>query len=312
MRPKRSAPSNLPTEARPWDCLVAGDANADLLLEGAASLQPGPEILATRMNLVLGGSSTITAFNLSCLGAKVAFAGVLGRDPFGDLVLQRLLAGGVDVSPIRRVRRPETGLTVWFTKSGVRAGITYQGTIASLRAADLKDSLLSRARHLHVGAYFLQAGLHSGAASLFRRAHRLGLTTSLDCNDDPAQRWDSGIFRVLRHTDCFFPNHDEALRLANTSRVEAAARDLGRLARIVAVKLGARGALVCESGRLFRIPAVKARVVDTTGAGDSFNAGFLSRFLRGATVGECAQAGVAAGARCVSRPGGTAAFERRR
>jgi len=291
------------------DCLVAGDANADLLIDGIAKLEFEKEKLATDMNLVLGGSSSIFAFNLARLGAKVGFVGVVGDDFFGTFVTERLRWAGVDVRAVKRLCRTKTGLTIWCQKGRQRAGITYNGTIAMLRARDVSDRELRSARHLHVGAYFLLEKLHSGAAALFRRAKKLGLTTSLDCNYDPAETWDSGIRQVLQFTDVFFPNEIEALRLTNCRNVEDAATELAKLSRIAVVKLGARGALVCTGGKLFRVPAVKTRVVDTTGAGDSFDAGFLASFLKGGSIEASARAGAAAGARAVSAVGGTAAFE---
>ncbi len=297
---------------RPLDCLVAGDANADLLIEGIARLEFEKEKLASHMDLVLGGSSSIMAFNLARLGAKVGFVGIVGDDFFGEFVEERLRWAGVDVHALRRLRGAKTGLTIWCNKGSKRAGITYSGTIAMLRARDVSDGHLRKARHLHVGAYFVLEKLHSGAAAMFRRARKLGLTTSLDCNYDPAETWDSGIRQVLKFTDIFFPNEIEALRLTNSRSVESAAWDLAKLARIAVVKLGARGALVCAEGKQFRVPAVKTRVVDTTGAGDSFDAGFLACFLKGGSIEESAHAGVAAGARAVSAVGGTGAFERMR
>ena len=291
------------------DCLVAGDANADLLIDGIAKLEFEKEKLATDMNLVLGGSSSIFAFNLARLGAKVGFVGVVGDDFFGTFVTERLRWAGVDVRALKRLRRTKTGLTIWCQEGRQRAGITYNGTIAMLRARDVSDRELRSARHLHVGAYFLLEKLHSGAAALFRRAKKLGLTTSLDCNYDPAETWDSGIRQVLQFTDVFFPNEIEALRLTNCRNVEDATTELAKLSRIAVVKLGARGALVCTGGKLFRVPAVKTRVVDTTGAGDSFDAGFLASFLKGGSIEASARAGAAAGARAVSAVGGTAAFE---
>ena len=296
-------------KTRRMDCLVAGDANADLLIDGIAKLEFEKEKLATDMNLVLGGSSSIFAFNLARLGAKVGFVGVVGDDFFGTFVTERLRWAGVDVRALKRLRRTKTGLTIWCQKGRQRAGITYNGTIAMLRARDVSDRELRSARHLHVGAYFLLEKLHSGAAALFRRAKKLGLTTSLDCNYDPAETWDSGIRQVLQFTDVFFPNEIEALRLTNCRNVEDAATELAKLSRIAVVKLGARGALVCTGGKLFRVPAVKTRVVDTTGAGDSFDAGFLASFLKGGSIEASARAGAAAGARAVSAVGGTAAFE---
>jgi sugar/nucleoside kinase (ribokinase family) len=294
---------------RPLDCLVAGDACADLLIDGIAVLEFEKEKLAKDMNLVLGGSSSIFAFNLARLGARVGFAGVVGDDFFGAFVEQRLRWAGVDTRALQRRPKVKTGLTIWCQKGSKRAGITYTGSIAMLRSRDVTDDILRKARHLHVGAYFLLENLHPGAAALFRRARKLGLTTSLDCNYDPAEKWDSGIRGVLQFADIFFPNQTEALRLTQCRDVERAAAELGKLVRVAVVKLGARGALVCAEGRQFRVPAVKTRVVDTTGAGDSFDAGFLACYLRGGSVEKSVRAGVIAGARAVSAVGGTGAFE---
>ena len=288
------------------DILVAGEANADLLLSGVPKLELDKEKLAKGMDLVLGGSSSITAYNLARLGMRVGFASVIGDDFFGLFVEERLRSAGVDISGLRRAGGEKTGLTIWIARGKRRAGVTYPGTIALLRATEVD---FSRARHLHVGAYFLLDNFHPGAAALFRRARGAGLTTSLDCNYDPAERWDSNIRRVLAATDIFFPNEIEALRLTGKRNVEAAAGELARLARIVVVKLGGRGAIVVSSGGVVRVRAVKTKVVDTTGAGDSFNAGFLASYLRGASLDECGRAGALAGARAVGRVGGTAAFE---
>jgi sugar/nucleoside kinase (ribokinase family) len=294
---------------RPLDCLVAGDACADLLIDGIARLEFEKEKLAKDMNLVLGGSSSIFAFNLARLGARVGFAGVLGDDFFGTFVDQRLRWAGVNTRALQRRPKVKTGLTIWCQNGSKRAGVTYTGSIALLRARDVTDAILRKARHLHVGAYFLLKNLHPGAAALFRRARKLGLTTSLDCNYDPAEKWDSGIRGVLKFTDIFFPNEIEAVRLTQCRDVERAAAKLGKLVRVAVVKLGAHGALVCAEGRQFRVPAIKTRVVDTTGAGDSFDAGFLACYLNGGSIEESARAGVAAGARAVSAAGGTGAFE---
>lgn len=293
------------------DCLVAGETNVDLMIGASVSLAPGKEKLANDIRLVLGGSSSITAFNLAALGTKVGFVGVIGRDVFGDFIQQRLASAGVELKALRRDNTRRTGITVWFDENGRRSGMTYPGTIPLLRARDISIRQLELARHLHVGHYFLLTHLHAEAPDLFARAKRMDLTTSLDCNYDPAEKWNSRIEQVLRHTDIFFPNEQEALLLTGRRSVEAAARALGKLARIVAVKLGSEGVLVFHDGNSFHVPARKVRVVDTTGAGDSFNAGFLSQFLRGASVTVATNAGLAAAARCVARVGGTAAFERK-
>ena len=292
------------------DCLVAGEANVDLLMEGSSELEAGKEKLANRMDLVLGGSSSITAYNLACLGTRVAFCGVIGDDLFGRVVKDSFEAAGVDTKLLRRIAGEKTGLTLWYSRAGKRAGLTYPGTIALLKAEEV--TAFRKARHLHVGAYFLLKNFHRGAAELFRKAKQLGLSTSLDCNYDPQEMWDSGIRDVLPHVDFFFPNDDEARKLTGFRNVEAAARQLAEWGNTVAIKRGPRGALVCHQGKVFKIDAKKTRVVDTIGAGDSFNAGFLAAFLKGENILKSARAGVAAGTLCVSRIGGTAAFQKKK
>jgi sugar/nucleoside kinase (ribokinase family) len=291
------------------DCLVAGDANVDLILSDAPDVEYNSEKLAKGMELTLGGSSSITAYNLARLGVRTGFLGLVGSDLFGDFVVNALASANVNVDVLHRDARQKTGLTVWLSQDTRRAGITYPGTIASLAAAHFKQEHLQRARHLHVGHYFLLTRFHADAARVFQQAKQLGLTTSLDCNYDPAGEWQSHIEDVLRYTDIFFPNEEEARRLTGARSAEAAAIELGKLARTVAVKLGAEGVLICSDGSCFHRAATPVDVIDTTGAGDSFNAGYLSQFLKGEDARICAEAGLAAAARCISRIGGTAAFE---
>ena len=113
---------------------------------------------------------------------------------------------------------------------------------------------------------------------------------------------------VLKYVDIFLPNETEARRLTGISSTRNAAVEPVQLAGAVVVKMGARGALVVSKSGIIRVPAVR-RAVDATGAGDSFNAGFLANFLRGQSLQDCAMAGAVAGARSVAHIGGTAAFE---
>ncbi len=292
-----------------FDCLVAGEANVDLLVEGTTKLAVGKEKLATGLHLLLGGSSAITAFNLSQLGRSVSFVGVVGQDYFGKFVEEKLADARVDLQGLRRTDREKTGMTIWHSDQGQRAGVTYPGTIPLLRARDVGEARLKGARHLHVGAYFLLSEFQAEAPAVFAKAKKLGLTTSVDCNYDPAEQWDSHLREVLQYTDIFFPNEQEARQLTGMHKPERAALELAKLARVVVVKMGARGAVIASEAETFHAPATKVKAVDTTGAGDSFNAGFLSKFLIGAKLEVCAKAGALAGARCVRKLGGTAAFE---
>lgn len=292
-----------------FDCLIAGDACVDLLVDGVLDLEVGKEKLADDCSLVLGGSSSITAFNLSSLGPSVQFIGVLGQDMFGNFVRDRLLSAGVDVDAMRWSDHTKTGITIWHSRNKERAGVTFAGTIEQLRASDISPERLKGSRHLHVGSYFLLRDFHGDAPDVYGAARKMGLTTSLDCNWDPAELWDSNIWNVLRHTDVFFPNETEALRLTRRDNPRDAAREIAKYARTAVIKLGAEGVFVVTPEESFHLPAISCPVVDTTGAGDSFNAGYMAKMLSGGTPKECAQAGAETGARCVSMAGGTAAFE---
>ncbi len=289
-----------------FDCLVVGDANVDLMVDSPTELAFDKEKLATSIDLVLGGSSSITAYNLASLGTTVDLCAMIGTDLFGRFVRDFLHKGKVGISRLIPHRKVKTGVTIWHSFNGRRAAMTYPGTIPLLRAEQVKH--LDRARHLHVGSYFLLTSFQTGAADLFRKAKKLGLTTSLDCNFDPSEQWDGGIRDVLPYVDFFLPNEVEAKQLTGKSNVVTASRALARVGCTVIVKQGARGAIVCHREKTVRIPAIKVRVVDTTGAGDSFNAGFLSAHLKGKGVVDSAQAGIQAAARSVQKKGGTAAF----
>lgn len=296
--------------SRRLDCLVAGDANLDLLLNGTVHLEPGTEKLASSMRLTLGGSSSITAHNLARLGAKTALATVIGKDSFGTQVLQELKAGGVDTRWIRINPRLQTGLTVWHSENHLRAGVTYPGSINAVSLADIPVKALQSASHFHVGAYFLLRGLHGKAKTLFRRAKSAGCTTSLDCNYDPAGTWDSGLQSALPYIDVFLPNEAELCHIAGIDDVELAAKKLANRVSLIVVKCGARGVLVCHEGALKRYKATRVRAVDSTGAGDSFNAGFLASFSKGVNLEHCIQAGMAAAKRSLTSVGGTNAFRK--
>jgi len=292
------------------DCLVAGDANLDLLLNGTVHLEPGTEKIASSMRLTLGGSSSITAHNLARLGAKTALATVIGKDSFGTQVLQELKAGGVDTRWIRMNPRLQTGLTVWHSENQLRAGITYPGSINAISLMDIPIKALQSARHFHVGAYFLLRGLHSKAETLFCRAKSAGCTTSLDCNYDPAGTWDSGLLDALPYIDVFLPNEAELCSIARVDDVERAAKKLASKVSLIVVKCGARGVLVCHEGNVQRYKASRARAIDSTGAGDSFNAGFLANFSKGVAFDACIRAGMAAARRSLTAVGGTDAFRK--
>jgi sugar/nucleoside kinase (ribokinase family) len=269
-----------------FDLLVLGDANPDLVLRGD-DLVPAfgqAERLIDDATLTVGGSGAIAACAAARLGLRVAFCGVVGDDLFGRFMREQLEARGVDARGVVVDPSRPTGLTVVFSRPEDRAMLTRTGAIADLRAELVDRALLASARHVHVSSYFLQTGLAPDLAGLFEEARAAGTTTSVDPNWDPSEAWDHGLLTLLERTDVFLPNRIEATRIARTSDVEASAVRLASYARVVAVKAGKDGAIAAAGEQIERVPASPGRVLDTTGAGDAFDAGFLAAWLDGAPL----------------------------
>src|SRR5271169_7153713 len=293
-----------------FDVTIAGELNLDLIMYGLPEeLPPERELLADSMMLTLGGSSSIVAHNLAALGSRVGFQSRIGDDDLGENALQRLRQSGVDVSCLRRVPGAvKTGLTVILQREAWRNMVTYSGTIAELTWDDLDLEYLADSRHFHFSSFYLQRGVRPRVPKLFRKMKEAGLTTSLDTNDDPDDGWEGGLQDALRYVDIFLPNEREAQKAAGTGDLETAVKKLAAMVPLVVVKLGREGATAQRGTERFTSPAFRVEAVDPVGAGDSFDAGFLHEYVRGADLPTCLAAGNLAGALSTTRPGGTEAF----
>lgn len=293
-----------------FDVTIAGELNLDLILYGLPEqLAPERELLADRMMLTLGSSSAIVAHNLAALGSRVGFQSRIGEDQLGQMALERLKQGSVDVSLVRRVSGSvTTGLTVILYHEGWRNILTYMGTISELTYNDLDLGYLADSRHFHFSSYYLQRALRSRVAELFQHLKSKGLTISLDTNDDPDDQWEGGLHQILRYVDVFLPNEREACKATGTDDLEVAIRKLSELVPLVVVKLGRRGALAQRGSERIVSPPLQVEAVDPVGAGDSFDAGFLHEYLKGSNLPKCLASGNRAGALSTTRPGGTEAF----
>jgi sugar/nucleoside kinase (ribokinase family) len=296
-----------------FDVTIAGELNLDLILYGLPEDLPAErELLASKMMLTLGSSSAIVAHNLAALGCKVGFVSKVGTDPLGRIALERLAESGVDTEKVRQVAgEQQTGLTVILQREKLRNILTYPGTIFELRLEDLDLEYLTSAQHFHLCSYYLQRGLTAHIPELFRRVKAAGLTISLDTNDDPDDQWRGGLMEALHYVDVFLPNAREAQKVTGARDIETALDELAKLVPLVVVKMGEAGAIARRGHESFKSPGVKVDFVDPVGAGDSFDAGFLSQYVRGGDLGTCLAWGNRAGAFSTTMPGGTEAFRDR-
>jgi sugar/nucleoside kinase (ribokinase family) len=291
------------------DIVIAGEINLDLILYGLPEQMPTErELLATNFAITLGSSSAILAHNLAALGSRVGFITKAGDDSFGTLAMERLRERGVDLS--RVARGTKSGVTFILPHESHRHILTYPGTISELRFEDLDLDYMSSASHFHMSSLFLQRDLLPRVPELFRRMKAAGLTTSLDTNDDPDDLWEGGLEGILPHVDILLPNQREAMKMARANDLETAISRLAEKVETVVVKMGARGAIAVQKkhGKRVTAPAIAVTVVDPIGAGDSFDAGFLHQFVRGADLANCLAYGNMCGAFSTTASGGTEAF----
>ncbi|OLC98542.1 MAG: hypothetical protein AUH86_04650 [Acidobacteria bacterium 13_1_40CM_4_58_4] len=189
--------------------------------------------------------------------------------------------------------------------------LTYLGTTLDLQPAYLDLDYLRSALHFHLSSFFLLRSLRPKLPELFLQMKQAGLTTSLDTNDDPENLWADDVKSVLENVDVFLPNEQEACKLAGTSDVRGALDALSELVPIVVIKCGPQGAIAKRGQERFRAASLSVQPVDTVGAGDSFNAGFLHKFILGAKLQDCLEYGNVMACLSTTRAGGTEAFRDR-
>ncbi len=230
----------------------------------------------------------------------------------GAIALARLAEAGIDTAHIARKTAPAPASPSSSPTAARRHILTYPGVMAEMTVADLDLPYLTSARHFHLSSLFLQTALHPGLPELFDALHHAGLTLSLDTNDDPSGNWAGVLPTLLDKIDLLLPNEDELKQIAGKSTLEAALDALAPRVPLIVVKCGARGALVQQRSAhgLQRdwVPPVLVEPIDTIGAGDSFNAGFLRAWLNGDDPLRAASFANLTGALSTLRPGGTEAF----
>lgn len=294
-----------------YDVLVLGELNADLILnniEGFPTI--GTEILSRDMQLVMGSSSAIFACNLSILGAKVAFLGKMGIDVFGNLVEASLKEKGVSTEFVIKDKELLTGVSVAMNYGEDRAMVTYPGAMESLSAEDVSDEVLKSAKHLHISSIFLQPLVLRDLKNIFSRAKSLGLTTSLDTQWDPSENWNFNMEEVLPYVDIFLPNKKEFLSLTRSKSKEQGILKVSSFSNTIVIKDGANGSYqYCKGEMIEKSPFLNNQVIDCIGAGDSFNAGYIKRYVEGFGKEDCLEYGNLCGAVNTTCAGGTGAFK---
>jgi len=290
------------------DVLVAGDLYEDLIMSGFDFWpQLGRESFAKNFQREIGGGTAITASGLAKLGSKTGIYGLVGAED-GRGLLGRLQHSRVDTNPVEFDEQEPTGFTVVATTSEDRAFLSYLGANRRLipRLLELADDRrLEHVRHVHLAC----APPPDVLGRLIDGIHSNQCTCSIDVGWHEDWLSNQTVLAVLKKVDLFFPNEVEARQMTGEEDPVQAIRCMQNAGlRRVAVKMGPRGAALLWDGEILRVGALPVEAIDTTGAGDCFDAGFLYAWLHNMPPDRCLRAGNICGGFSTRAFGGIAGF----
>lgn len=290
--------------------LVVGELNVDLILNKIRAFpQVSKETIADEMDMCLGSSSAIMAANSAAMGVDTTFCGVVGDDYFGDFILGELEQKSVSCKHVTRLAGQKTGCTLVLNYGQDRANVTYQGAMNTLTISDIPFETPATYQHLHISSLFLQKGLLNDIEQILIHARAAGMTTSLDLQWDPTEQWAFDYARCLPYVDVFMPNESELLALTKTDSISSGIEKIRPYLNTLALKMGRSGSMGISGEQQLMVPAFEGpHFVDAIGAGDSFNAGFIQKYMNGASLEDCLREGNLMGALNTTAAGGTGAF----
>ena len=294
-----------------YDVVAIGELNVDLILNRIqGEPQVGKEIFAEDMILTLGSSTAIFAANIACLGSKTGFVGMIGKDIFGSLVEKSLSEKGVDTSMLIKSDKSSTGATICLNYNEDRANVTYQGAMDIMSFEDIDKTIFNKTKHIHLSSVFMQTGIKRDLLEILKYAKQNNVTTSLDTQWDPNEKWDMDYEEILPYVNIFLPNETELKFLTKSETLEEAIKKIEPFINVCVVKRGRKGSILLQKGlEPVEIDAcLNDQVVDAIGAGDSFNAGFIHAFVKGAAAVDAQINGNLTGAVNTTAAGGTGAF----
>jgi len=292
-------------DTRSLDVTSYGQITVDHIFHTLAGAQPrlGREMFADSYTTALGGGAGIVAVTLARLGLRSGLVSRVGADAAGVGLLNQVRAEGVDVSHVEILRDRGTDISVAFTCAKDRGFLSHTEASRALDTLSMDSWCLAKSRHLHLCLSATDDPTHW--LGLLRQAHAVGTSVSVDLGWQTS--WDRRLCAWLGEADIIFPNEVEAQRLAHTRSLDRALAMLGAQGATVVIKRGGKGVIAYAKGvRAEMEPLPVREVVDTTGAGDMFAAGFLWARLHGYALAECLLAGSLCGARCVEQAGGLA------
>lgn len=295
--------------------VAVGDANVDLIAPVESFPGKGGEVSTGKLNKCAGGSAANLCVALARLGLDSQFIGRVGDDPLGHFLIDNFRKEKVDISQLQIDRKVGTGLQfIAITRDGERTMYGFRGANIYLSADEIDMGPVKSSRVLHISGYALLSDpQRKTTMKILKVARGAGALVSLDVGVLPATRVANRVCSILRYVDILFLGEREASALVGTKKPEKAAKDLLKFGpKIVALKLGEKGCFILTEMERVRSPAFPIKVVDTTGAGDAFDAGFLTGVIREWGLKRTARFANALGSLSTTKIGAQSALPNRR
>ncbi|HWT73999.1 MAG TPA: carbohydrate kinase family protein [Mobilitalea sp.] len=292
-----------------WDAFIYGDVNVDIVIPGVEHFPlPGQEDIVNIMDTFVGGGAALFTLGLGKLGLTPVFQGTIGDDCYGRFIIDEFKQKNVDSSLLKISDKNKTGISLSFTNEKDRSFLTYRGTNDEIDIEAVQLEQVKEARHIHVTGYGGSRN-HKQYLNLLKKVKEEdSITVSLDVGWDDTGEWYQGICELLPYIDVLFMNETEAIHYGRKESALEAITEFSKYCKLVVAKLGNKGSIAICDGKEYVAKPFKVTTVDTTGAGDSFNAGFVCGFLKGKSIMECLKYGNGCGALSVTAYGGNTAF----
>lgn len=296
-------------EMKKWGVYVYGDVNIDEIIKEAKEIPPpGQEREVDTIKTCIGGGAALFAMGIGKLGLRTVFKGSVGNDLYGEYIKDTFKKLNIDTSLITTENGKNTGISLSFTDKKDRSFLTYRGTNDYIDIKNIKLDEVKLAGHIHITGY-MGSKNHNDYYNLIKRIKEdTDTTVSFDVGWDDSNEWNSSIYDIFPYLDVLFMNEIEALHYSGKPDALEAAGDFSKYTRVAVLKLGANGALAVSDGKTYMEKGFNVTVMDTTGAGDSFNAGFIYGYLTSRDINTALRYGNGCGALSCTGLGGNTAF----
>lgn len=281
------------------DVISVGNANVDFMFTVTHFPKPDEEILTKDFKIVPGGSASNFAVAMSRLGVPTGLIASIGDDALGQFIINNLRNENVDISHVKIVKNASSGIVVVFIdEQGERRMIAYRGANLMMSKEDIDPKYIKSAKIIHLSGTRLDLAEYISSI-----AKQEGLIVSFDPGSVIASMGIENCKTILKNTDILFVNRIEVTRMTGINDILGSAYELiNHGPSMIIIKLGPDGSMAVTRSQRIKIPAFKVKAINTTGAGDAFNAGFIKAFLLNMKIEDSLKIGNAVAALSITKP----------